>query len=307
MKEQVQAGSTAGVSARLRNGHLNFIRRGAGLQSEALRGGWMVLWSLLAGGAPAAAQTASFLGKVTPLPNTVAEVFAPATGRIVPPRERPFTVGDRVKKGDPLAIIEHRYNLHDAAHISNARWDLLQVMLEARYAATAARIERERAERLLKLGTVSGQQAQELRAAELVAKAEYNQQRTLLMQQDEQIQGSGLVRRGLFSPIEGEISLANFTQGQMVNEGYLLFRIVNRSEVGVTARIPESEYRRWPAGTAAKIRFDSLPGKEFSGRLEQFLPVVDPQSRTRDLLFRVENPGELLRFGMIGQVEVRMP
>jgi multidrug efflux pump subunit AcrA (membrane-fusion protein) len=55
----------------------------------------------------------------------------------------------------------------------------------------------------------------------------------------------------------------------------------------------------------ARIRFDSLPGREFTGRLEQIVPVVDPQSRTRDVLFRVENPGELLRFGMIGQVEVQ--
>jgi RND family efflux transporter MFP subunit len=214
-------------------------------------------------------------------------------------------VGDRVQKGDPLAIIEHRLNLHDASHISNARWDLLQVMLEARYAALGARIEREQAERLLGLGSVSPQRVQERKAAELVAKAEYDKQRILLLQQDEQIQGSSPKRQPLAAPIEGEIALANFTQGQMIHEATLLFRIVNRKEVGVSARVPESDFRPWPAGTIARIRFDGLPGRDFTGRLEQILPVVDPVSRTRDVLFRVENPGELLRFGMIGQVEVQ--
>jgi len=270
-------------------------------------GGLAFLASLVLAGGPrnASSQSSNFFGKVVDLPNTVAEVLSPATGRIISPRATPFTVGDRVQKGDPLAIIEHRLNLHDASHISNMRWDLLQVMLEARYAALDARIEREEAERLFSLGSVSPQRVQERKAAELVAKAEYDKRRILLLQQDEQIQASNPKRQPLAAPIEGEIALSNFTQGQMIHEATLLFRIVNRKEVGVSARVSESDFRPWPAGTIARIRFDGLPGRGFTGRLEQILPVVDPQSRTRDVLFRVENPGELLRFGMIGQVEVQ--
>jgi RND family efflux transporter MFP subunit len=261
---------------------------------------------LLAGGAwDAAAQSGSFFGKVVDLPNTVADVLSPATGRVISPRATPFTVGDRVQKGEPLAVIEHRLNLHDASHISNSRWDLLKIEMEARYVALQARIEREEAERLLGLGSVSAQRVQELKAAELVAKAEHEKQRILLLQLDEQIQASNPKRQPLTAPIEGEIALANFTQGQMIHEGAVLFRIVNRREVGVSARVPEADFQPWPVGTAARIRFDGLPGREFAGRLEQILPGVDPQSRTRDILFRVDNPGEMLRFGMIGQVEVQ--
>ena len=80
----------------------------------------------------ALAQQALVLGKVAPLPNTVVEVYSPADGRIVAARERPLTVGDRVQKGDPLAVIEHRFNLHDASHMGTVRWELLSVTLEAR-------------------------------------------------------------------------------------------------------------------------------------------------------------------------------
>jgi RND family efflux transporter MFP subunit len=271
-----------------------------GVLAAALLG----LGSFLVSAGAAADQNATVLGQVVELPDTVVEVQAPATGRILPPRADPYTVGDRIKKGDPLAILEHRYNLHDASHISTVRWDLLSVMLEARAAAVNARVQREKAERLLGLGTVSGQQVAALQAAELMAQAEYEKRKTLLEQQDAQVQGTELVRRGIFSPIDGVISFVNFTQGQIINEGVLLFRVVNRKEVGFRARFPETDFHRWEGKAAAKIHFDSLPGKIFEGRPEVVAPAVDPQSRTRDVLFRVENTGEYLRYGMIGRLEL---
>src|SRR5262245_883339 len=84
-------------------------------------------------------QHSSILGKSVPLPDGMAEIQSPATARILAPRERPYTVGDQVKKGDPLAIIEHRYNLHDASHLSTGRWELLRDMLDAREAAVDAK------------------------------------------------------------------------------------------------------------------------------------------------------------------------
>ena len=249
------------------------------------------------------AQRANVLGKVVALPDTVAEVQSPATGRILSPRERPFTVGDQVKKGDPLAIIEHRYNLHDASHLSTIRWDLLSVMLEARGAALEAKLAREKAERLLAVGTVSGQQVQALKAAEAVAQAEYQKRKMLLDQQDSQVQGAELVRRGLFSPIDGAISFITFTQGQTINEGVVLFRIVNRKEVGFQAHFAEGDFHRWEAKAEARIHFDSLPGKVFVGRVGVVAPSVDPLSRARDVIFRVPNTGEYLRYGMIGWLE----
>lgn len=247
------------------------------------------------------------LGKVAPLPNTVVEVYSPADGRIVAARERPFTVGDRVQKGDPLAIIEHRYNLHDSSHLGTVRWELLSVMLDARRVAVKAKIDREKAERLLRLGSVSGQEVQALKAAEQVAEAEYAKRKALLEYQDSQVQGSELVRRGLFSPIEGEVSFANFTQGQLITEGVLLYRIANRKEVGFAARFPEADRRPVDGKITARIRFDSLPGKLYVGRLETVSPAVDPLSRIREVIFRVENPGEYLRYGMIGRMELTSP
>src|SRR5581483_2772493 len=148
-----------------------------------------------------------FGGKVVPLPNSIADVIAPDTGRIISPREQPYTVGDRVKKGTPIAIIQHVYNLHDASHISNLRWDYLRDMLEARYAALEARVRREKTERLVSLGSASGSDLLEAKRAELLAKAEYEKRKSLLEEQDQQIQGgANLVRRPRNAPIDGQIS-----------------------------------------------------------------------------------------------------
>src|SRR5689334_6849580 len=72
---------------------------------------------------PAFAQNDAVVARVVPLPDSVAEVFSPAAARTISPREKFYNVGEQVKKGDPIVILEHRYNLHDAAHISNQRWD----------------------------------------------------------------------------------------------------------------------------------------------------------------------------------------
>jgi len=253
------------------------------------------------------AQQAAVLGKVVPLPSTVAEVYSPADGRVIAARESPYAVGDAVKKGDPLAVIEHRYNLHDLSHMGTIRWELLSVMLDARRAAVEARVEREKAERLLRLGSASEQEVQALRAAEEVAEAEFQKRRTLLEFQDAQVQGSEITRKGLFSPADGEISFASFTQGQLITEGVLLYRIVDRREVAFAARFPESDPRITAKNLSVRIRFDGLPDKVYSGTLETVSPLVDPQSRTREVLFRVRNPGLLLRYGMIGYMEVETP
>jgi RND family efflux transporter MFP subunit len=253
--------------------------------------------------AVAVAQTESVVVRVVPLPDSVAEVFSPAAARTISPREKFYNVGDKVKKGDPIIILEHRYNLHDAAHISNLRWDLLKVKLETQYRATEARVARERGERLVNLGNMSGQQLQQLKAEELQAKAEYDKARTLLEQQDQQIGNQALVRRPLTAPIDGEIAEATFTQNQLVYEGFKLYRIVNLSQVGITAHIKEEDFRPLPLGAKARFSFDSLAGKVFTGSLEIIAPAADPDTRTRELTFRVDNPDQLLRFGMIGRME----
>ena len=270
------------------------------------RGGLLLALALLAGPGAASAQQ-TVLGKVAPLPNTVAEIYSPADGRVLSAREQPFTVGEAVKKGDPLAVIEHRYNLHDLSHMGTVRWELLSVMLEARRVATQARVDREKAERLLRLGSVSEQEVQTLRAAEQVAEAEFEKRRILLEHQDAQVQGSEITRRGLFSPVDGEISYANFTQGQLITEGVLLYRIVDRREVAFAARFPEADTRPLTAKLPARIRFDGLPDKVYTGTLESVSPVVDPESRTREVLFRIKNPGLLLRYGMVGHMELAAP
>ena len=269
--------------------------------------GYWISLTVLVAAATASAQQAAVLGKVAPLPNTVVEVYSPADGRIMAAREQPFAVGDTVKKGDALAILEHRFNLHDLSHMGTVRWELLSVTLDARRAAVKARVEREKAERLLKLGSVSEQEAQALRAAEMVAEAEYEKRRTLLEYQDGQVQGSEITRKGLFSPIDGEISFANFTQGQLITEGVLLYRIVNRNEVGFAARFPEADRRPLDGKMTVRIRIDGLPDKVYAGKLEKVSPLVDPQSRIREVLFRVDNPGQLLRYGMIGRMETQSP
>ena len=111
------------------------------------------------------------------------------------------------------------------------------------------------------------------------------------------------MRRPLNSPIEGDIAEAFFTQNQLVYEGFKLYRIVNIAQVGVTAHVREEDYQAKPLGSKARFKFDSIPGKGFTGTLEIIAPNADPDTRTRELTYRVDNADQLLRFGMIGRME----
>ena len=66
----------------------------------------------------------------------------------------------------------------------------------------------------------------------------------------------------------------------------------------------EADRNRLRPDSTVRVRFDNVPGKVFTGRLEVVPPAVNPVTRTWNVLFRVENPGERLRFGMIGRVEL---
>lgn len=114
------------------------------------------------------------------------------------------------------------------------------------------------------------------------------------------------------SPITGTVvSLAAHT-GQIVATAQAaapLLRIADLSEMTVAARVAENDVTRLRPGMPASFTTPGYPGKHWTGKLRQVLPI--PADGTGDqgkqafyiVLFEVKNPDHELMSGMSAQVQ----
>lgn len=125
---------------------------------------------------------------------------------------------------------------------------------------------------------------------------------------DEDARQKTLVR----SPMSGTVVSMAARTGQMVSAAQPatpLVRIADLSEMTVAARVAENDVTRLRPGMAASFTTPGYPGKHWSGKLRQVIPI--PADGTGEqgkqafyiVLFEVKNPDHELMSGMSAQVQ----
>jgi len=125
---------------------------------------------------------------------------------------------------------------------------------------------------------------------------------------DEEARQKTLVK----SPIAGTVVSLAARPGQMLTASQLaapLLRIADLSEMTVAARVAEGDVTRLRPGMAASFTTPGYPGKRWSGKLRQVVPI--PADGTGEqgkqafyiVLFEVRNPDHELMSGMSAQVQ----
>jgi len=125
---------------------------------------------------------------------------------------------------------------------------------------------------------------------------------------DEEARQKTLVR----SPISGTVVSMAARTGQMLataQPAAPLLRIADLSEMTVAARVAENDVTRLRPGMAASFTTPGYPGKHWSGKLRQVIPI--PADGTGEqgkqafyiVLFEVKNPDHELMSGMSAQVQ----
>ena len=115
--------------------------------------------------------------------------------------------------------------------------------------------------------------------------------------QIQQVEASERVspRLSVVSPVDGVISELGAREGMTVAPGALLFRINGLGTVWVMAEIPESAAESIRVGTPAEVRTTALPDVVFRARVNELLPNVALDSRTRAVRLVLANPhGDLV-------------
>ena len=108
----------------------------------------------------------------------------------------------------------------------------------------------------------------------------------------------------LMAPQGGVVLERMAVDGMMAEAGETLFRIADTSTVWIIADVPEYELASVQRGAAATVRFRSLPGRAFSGKVDQIYPEIQTETRTAKIRIELPNPDGAMIAHMYADVEI---
>jgi len=109
----------------------------------------------------------------------------------------------------------------------------------------------------------------------------------------------------LYSPITGYVMERNAFPKQRVTPEMVLYTVADLSTVWVIADVYEYEAAGIRLNQPATFTLAYLPGRVFRGQVSYIMPQVDPQTRTMKVRIQLENPGNILKQEMYGDVELK--
>ena len=110
----------------------------------------------------------------------------------------------------------------------------------------------------------------------------------------------------LKAPLTGLVTHVDARLGDPIDPEKAVLEITDLSEVYAVARVPEHQAGRMKPGTVAHIKVAALPTEKFDGELLRFGTSADKASGTIDAIFRLTNPGGLLRADMRAEFSIVM-
>ncbi len=211
-------------------------------------------------------------------------VVSLASGRVVEIKAR---LGDTVKKGQLLLRVQ-------SSDVSGA----YQTYLKAENDERLARTQLERAQILYEKGAIAQSALEQAEAADADFKTDLNaaNEQLRLLGIDKQ-HPSGVV--DIVAPISGVITEQQVTNSSGVQglSGPNPFTIADLSYVWIVCDVYENDLDAVHVGEYADIRLNAYPNQPLKGRIDNILPVLDPNIRTAKVRLEVKNPG-MLRIGM---------
>jgi len=150
----------------------------------------------------------------------------------------------------------------------------------------------DRAEKLSAQEVVSKQQLDDARATYKVAEA------------NEAVSSARLAKTRIRAPWAGLIGRKKVSPGAYIRSGDEIAELARVDEMKVTFAVPERYLNDLSVGIPVEISTPAYPGESFRGRVTVVDPIVDPTTRTVQVVARIPNPGRRLRPGLSANVSV---
>lgn len=234
-------------------------------------------------------------------------------------REVRVNEGDRVKKGDPLVVIDKR---QVAAQLNRAK----AALAEARQSETSARSARDAAKAAARLARSTYERYRVLRRDKLISQQEfdevearYRQAAAALAEAEARLEAAGSrvaeARAALSdaavsrkdavvrAPYDGKITAKMVDVGDLASPG-TPFLVIERKGVYCTdLELPERHIRAVKVGDLVDVVIPALNYLKVKGTIGRIIPSADPRSRSFQV--KVAMPEGLdLRSGMFARVQI---
>ena len=108
----------------------------------------------------------------------------------------------------------------------------------------------------------------------------------------------------LTSPIDGVVVARFFDAMNIFGGTSPILTVMQLSPVRVMISIPEMHFPRVRAGMEVRVRIDTYPDREFTGRVNIVHPTIDLMSRTFRVEVTIPNADLAIRPGMFARVEL---
>ena len=211
-------------------------------------------------------------------PQGVQVVSATIGGRLVALTRN---LGQPVRQGDPLAVIESREaaSLKAEVEAARARAALAQSNLRREQRLFAERVSPE--QDLVAARTAATEAAIALRLAQQQLGATGGG-------------GGALNRIAMRSPISGQVIARPAILGQTVDANAELYRVANLSRVTITASVSSADAGRIRPGTRVEV---TAAGRRQEGRVSFVSPALDDSTRLVPVIATLGNAGNTWRVG----------
>lgn len=259
-----------------------------------------------------------------------------------PVREFHVNRGDRVHKGQLLAVLENKdlaaattenqglYKQAEAAYRSTTAASLPEEIEKSKLDVQSSKLALDAAEKvyesrseLLKEGAIARRLVDEANVAYVQAKSQYEiavrhldalekvGRQAQINNVEGQLEAAKARTQGadaqlqysqITSPIDGVVADRPLYPGEMANPGSPLLVVMDVSRVIARASIPTDQLRYLKAGNKATIT--EPEGSQYPGKVSVVSPAADPNSTTAEVWVTADNSGGHLRPGETVHVSI---
>ena len=192
--------------------------------------------------------------------------------------EMPFTEGQALGQGALIARLDARE--FQAASERSA----------AQHAQAKANFER--AQKLVAENAISTQARDDAATALKIAEA------------DAALARARFDKTRIRAPFAGLVGRRRVSRGAYLRSGDVITDLARVDEMKVTFSAPERYAAQLKLGVPVDVTTPAYPNDHFPGRIGVVDPVIDPQTRTVQLVARIPNPARKLRPGMSANISV---
>lgn len=249
--------------------------------------------------AEAMVPTLELPGQLVPDEDRTARLASPVEGRVMTVTVR---LGDRVQRGQTLALLQSTTGSAARADLVKAEADLASKRAGLAYARSA----RERAERLLAAKAGAKQDLDRARADEELATSGFVAAEAELTRARATADHLGISGESdevrLRSPLRGIVIARDTVPGVVVAPGGALVTVTDASRLWLEVAAPEVAAETLRTGGRVRFTVPAVPRAIFEARIENVAGSLDPQTRTLPVRAVVDNRAGRLRPNMFATV-----